>query len=711
LGKLSSEEQHTLQVAALLGREFEYEMLSAVVDLDEDRLISVLERADEAQLVEEVRSYTPGSSLSFTFTHALIHATLLSDLSTLRRQRVQRQVALKLEENFPERQQELAPLLGRYFAEAGEGERGVKYLLMTGDTARAVFAYDEAIEAYEHALLFLTELGDHEIAARTFMKLGLTYHNIFDFDASRKAYEQGFAQWQMASDREIVDSTPKAPAPHPFRGIFGIRPATLDPTHSFDAFSVWCINQLFSGLVQLTPEDELLPDIARSWEMLDEGRKYIFHLRDDVVWSDGEPLTAADFKSAWKRTLSPENDKGLPEILFDINNAKKYREGFLDDLEALGVNAVDDYTLEVDLEGPSNCFLQIMALGISKPVPRHIVQRFGDDWSDPETLVTNGPFRLKSLIDDKELIFERNDSYHGQFGGNIYRVDLIRTSDEEAIAMYERGELDIINPYSHLSIPEGTRMIQLHPDEYISMPAPSTYYLVFDAAKPPFDDVRVRQALVLAVDRPAAIDRMAQGIVFPATGGMVPTGIIGHVPGIALPYDPELARARLSEAGYPEGGGLSPMEVVALDSSLARELLDYFSAQWQEILGLTVSVQFRNYATYFEQIEITRPSMWMTGWTADYPDPDSFLRYDPWLQQSGWRNEQYESLIQEARRITNQESRMGLYQKAEQILVDEAPVVPIHYGRQQVLIKSWVPRMRASIITGNIPKDVIIEPH
>jgi oligopeptide transport system substrate-binding protein len=350
-------------------------------------------------------------------------------------------------------------------------------------------------------------------------------------------------------------------------------------------------------------------------------------------------------------------------------------------------------------------------LAISKPVPRHIVSRLGEDWAEPENIVTNGPFILKSLIDDKKLIFERNDSYHGQFGGNIYRVDLIRTSDEEAIEMYERGELDVINPYSHLSISEGTRMIQRHPNEYMSMPAPSTYYLVFDTTKPPFDDARVRQALVLAVDRPTAIDRLAQGIVFPATGGMVPTGIIGHVPGIALPYDPELARVRLSEAGFPGGSGVSPIEVVALESSLARELLVYFTAQWQEILGLHVSVQFRNYATYYKQIEITRPSMWMTGWTADYPDPDSFLRYDPWLSQCGWRNERYETLVQEARRVNNQESRMGLYREAEQILVDEAPVMPINYGRQQVLIKSWVPRMRASIITGNIPKDVIMEPH
>lgn len=711
LAKLSQEEQHTLQVAALLGREFEYGMLVKVSGVSEDALIGILEKAEGAQLVEEVRSSSPGASLSFTFTHALIHSTLLSDLSTLRRQRLQRQIALVIEENYPNRQEELAPLLGRYFAEAGDGEKGVKYLLKAGDSARAVFAYDEAIEAYEHALLFLTEMGDHARAARTLMKLGLTYHNIFDFKSSRKAYDQGFAQWQLAGDREVLAGRTMEPAPHPFRGIFGLPPDTLDPTHSFDAFSSWCINQLFSGLVQLTPEDELLPDVAQSWQVLDEGRKYIFHLRDDVIWSDGTPMTAADFEYAWKRTLDPKNSRGLPEILYDINNAKEYCEGILNDPGRLGVKAIDDHILEVDLEGPSNCFLQIMALAISKPVPRHVVDRYGDSWSNTDTLVTNGPFRLKSLVPEKELIFERSDTYHGHFGGNVSLVDLVRVPDEVAIEMFEQDQLDIIYPYSHLSLSEGTRMIQLHPDEYISLPAPSTYYLAFNSTKPPFNDARVRQALVLAVDRPSLIDKMTQGIVFPAVGGMVPPGIFGYAPGIALPYDPELAKLRLAEGGYPEGSGLPPIEMVALESSLAREIMQYFAAQWKEILGVHVSIIFGNYGKFFEYVELKHPSIWMMGWTADYPDPDSFLRYATWLANGGWRNERYESLVQEARRITDQESRMELYRQAEQILVEEAPVVPVNYGRQQMLIKAWMPGMRASMITGNILKDVIIEPH
>jgi oligopeptide transport system substrate-binding protein len=711
IGKLSSEEQHTLQLAALLGREFEYEMLDKVSDLDEDELIGTLEKAEEAQLIEEVQQTILVVSPSFAFTHALIHSTLLSDLSTLRRQRLQRQVAIALEENYPDRLEELAPLLGRYFAEAGDGEKGVKYLLLTGDAARVVFAYDEAIEAYEHALLFLVELGDHERAARTHMKLGLTYHNIFDFESSRKAYEQGFAQWQLAGGREATDDKSVEPAPHPFRGLFGGPPTSLDPSQSYDAFSGWCINQFFSGLVQLTAEDELLPDMAQSWEVLEEGRKYIFHLRDDVVWSDDTPVTAADFEYAWKRTLHPINEKGLFEILFDINNAKEYKEGLLDDPGAVGVKAVDEYTLVVDLESPSNCFLQILASPISKPVPSHVVGRLGESWSEPENIVTNGPFRLKSLIPKKELIFERYDAYHGRFGGNITLCELVNVSDQEAVEMYERDELDIIYPFAYQSISDGKRMIQLHPDEYISLPDPSTQYLAFDATKPPFDDPRVRQALVLATDRSTVINQIAQGITFPASGGMVPPGVVGHVPGIALPFDPELARARLAEGGYPEGSGLPTIEVSAVDYRFAREVIVHLAAQWEEILGLRLSIQYVDIEPLVEHLEATRPNMWMMGWSADYPDPDSFLRYATWLSHSGWHNEKYEILVQEARRITNQERRMGLYREAEEILANEAPIMPIMYGRQEVLIKPWLPGLPASVISGNILKDIIIEPH
>jgi ABC-type oligopeptide transport system substrate-binding subunit len=711
LSKLSTEEQLALQVAALMGREFEYEMLVGVSELEEDALIGILEKAEGAQLIEEVQLSVPGHSPRFAFTHALIHATLLSNLSTLRRQRLQRQVALSLEEKYPERREELAPMLGRYFSEAGDGEKGVKYLLMAGDSARTVFAYDEAVEAYEHALLFLKELGDHDRAARTSMKLGLTYHNIFDFDASRDAYAVGFAQWRLASDRAAIDRKTMEPAPHPYRAAITDQPATLDPSRSYDSYSNWVINQLFSGLLQLTAEDELIPDVATSWEVLDDGRRYVFHLRDDVQWSDGKPVTAADFEFSWKRALHPDIDRGLAEVLLDIKNAREFNKGLLDDSDVLGVKAVDEQTLVVDLEGPTSYFLQIMPLSISKPVPRHIVGRFGPDWSEPENIVTNGPFMIKSSSPGQMAVLERYEGYHGSFGGNLSQVKFIFVPDEEVIEMYERGELDVLYPYAQLSLSEANRLIHIHPDEYISNPAPSTFFLAFDTTRPPFDELKVRQALVLSMDRNALANQLPLGTDFPAGGGMVPPGVLGHVPGIALDRDPVLARQRLAEAGYPDGKGLLPIEGSTFNYSFSRKIIEYLADQWKTGLSLDLSVHYVDMGNFSDYINEERPNLWLHGWSADYPDPDSFLRYGSWLVQSGWRNERFETLIQEARRMTDQGQRMDLYRQAEQILVDEVPVVPMNYGRDHVLIKPWLPGLPTSIINGIILKDIIIEPH
>jgi len=435
LGKLSEGEQHTLQVAALLGREFEYPMLVAASGRDEEALIGALEGAERAQLIEEVGRTTLGAGPSFSFTHALIHSTLLANLSTLRRQRLQRQVALALENGFPGREKELAPLLGRYFAEAGEGDKAVDYLLSAGDSAREVFAYQETIQAYEQALLFLEERGDHEHTARTLMKLGLTYHNIFEFEAARKTYERGFAEWHKTAEAEALNKGPVAPAPHPFRMAADGDPKTLDPALYSDGWSGWYIVQLFSGLLQLTAGDELVPDVAQSWEVLDGGRTYVFHLRDDVSWSDGKPVTAADFEYAWKRALRPDNDLGLAEILFDIKGARAFKEGRLADPEGVAVRAVGNHSLILELESPSSYFLQLMALPVSMPVPRHIVERFGPAWTEPENIATNGPFILKSWIRGTSISFERYKDYHGRFKGNVSQVDIKIVPGEVALEL------------------------------------------------------------------------------------------------------------------------------------------------------------------------------------------------------------------------------------------------------------------------------------
>ncbi len=685
-------------------------MLAAISDLDEDALIDALERAENAQLIEELRRSTRVVSPTFNFTHALIHATLLSNLSTLRRQRLQKEVALDLEENLPDRCQELAPLLGRYFAEAGDGEKGVHYLLLAGDAAREVFAYQEAIEAYEHAQLLLSDLGDHERAARTLMKLGLTYHNIFAFDAARKAYERGFKEWHQVTEAASLADKTMTPAPHPFRVTAGNAPFHLDPAWTTEGFSGWFITQLFSGLLQFTAEDELVPDIAHSWELLDGGCRYIFHLRDDVRWSDGNPVTAADFEYSWKRTLHPDNDLGLVEILFDIQGARAYHTGENPEASSVGISAVDEQTLVVNLEGPSSYFLQLMAIFITRPVPSHRVQSLGPDWSKPENLVTNGPFLLKSITDES-IVLEKYGDYHVPFRGNVDQVQFTIVQESTVPEMYENDEIDIAYPYFSAPFQEALRLIQRHADEYISRPDPHTQYLAFDTTRSPLNDPRVRLAMVMAIDRKTLANRHTQGLDFPAVGGMVPPGVAGHAPGIALPYDPAAAREKLAQAGYPDGKGLPLLQGTCYAHGHSRHIADYLIAQWKSVLGIDVSFDYLKTFVQEEYYADKPPDFYLRGWSADYLDPDSFLRYSHWQPESGWVNEQFQTLVEGARRTADQGERLAMYRRAEQILVEEAPVIPINYGRLHILIKPWLNGLPASMITGNILKDIIIEPH
>jgi MarR-like DNA-binding transcriptional regulator SgrR of sgrS sRNA len=233
----------------------------------------------------------------YRFGHVLFQQYLYNGLSRGEQRLLHGQIAALLEELYAGRTDELAVQLARHYVEAGEGERAVDYLLQAGDQARDLYAHQEALDHYQRALKILKERKEHERAARTLMKLGLTYHTAFDFRRARQAYEEGFTLWQQAGEVEPAVSPP--PAPHALR-MYVLEPITLDPTLADDTGSGNVIGQLFSGLVELTPDMNVVPGVARSWEVSDGGRRYLFHLRDDVRWSDGTPVTAGDFEYAWK---------------------------------------------------------------------------------------------------------------------------------------------------------------------------------------------------------------------------------------------------------------------------------------------------------------------------------------------------------------------------------------------------------------------------
>jgi oligopeptide transport system substrate-binding protein len=714
VSKLPETTQETLRFAAILGREFEFDVLQAVGDLDEDALLDALEQAERAQIINEVRGTgrSKGSE-RFAFAHALIPATLVESVSGMRRRRLHRRAAQALERAHANRLDEIAPQLGRHYAEAEDAEKASDYLLKTGDQAYAVFAYPEAIDAYQQALTFLKEQDKHERAARTLMKLGLIYHATFDFQRSRQAYQEGFALWQRAGEAQ---STVLPPAPHAFRTNWS-DVVTLDPAMASEITSSLTIDQLFSGLVELNAELEIVPDVARSWEMLDNGQKYIFHLRNDVHWSDGALVTAKDFESAWKRVLNPATHSPNADLLCDIKGAQAFHAGEVLTPDQVGVRAIDAHTLIVELEGPTGYFLYLLALSATYPVPQHVVEAHGADWTKVENIVTNGPFRLEAWQPDQSMSLSHNPDYRGRFSGNVQRVELSFSVDSPTrLKMYEADQLDTCNP----APAEMDRARRRHVGEYVSGPMPETAYLGFDLSRPPFNDPRVRQAFAHVVDRETLAEVGMRGFVSPATGGFVPLGMPGHSPGIGLPLDLERARRLLAEAGYPEGRGFpvvtaltprnSPL-ATALASSGTDPILQYLQTQWRESLRIEIVWESIEWATYFNRLREALPHLFCVGWVADYPDPDNFLRvalaqYCP----LAW-NETYTRLIEIARRVTDQTKRMKLYQEADKILIEEAAIMPLAYGKFSGLVKPWVSRFPVSPFKWFFFKDVVIEPH
>ena len=714
LDRLPVEERTILQQASVVGRLFWDRPVVRISEsvsegIEETEILDTLStlRAKEMVFQRETSAFT--GAQEYIFKHNMLREAAYESVLKRLRRVYHGLVADWLMEQGGERVGEHTALIADHLELAGRAAEAGEYLNEAGDRARGLYAHQEAIGAYERVLALLKEEGDYERAARTLMKLGLTYHTAFDFQRSRQAYDEGFVMWQRVGERKPAVPPP---VPHALR-VLSPDPPGLDPTMAGDVVSATVIQQLFSGLAELTPDLDVVPDVAQSWEVLEGGRKYVLHLRHDVRWTDGVPVTANDFEYAWKRVLDPATGSPNAKLLYDVEGAKAFHRGEVSDPESVGVCALDDVTLVVQLEGPTGYFLQLVAHDGTFPVPRHVVEAHGEAWAERGNIVTNGPFILKAWQRGQSMVFSRNPKHHGRFRGNVQRVELlpllpIQAEWSAALEVYEADGLDILN-ITWSPPAEKDRARQQHTGEYVSAPWLQTLYVGFDVTRSPFDDVRVRRAFVMATDRETLAEVVMMGYMSPALGGFVPPGMPGHSPGIALPYDPERARQLLAEAGYPGGRGFP---VVDLPAPLVPEAMsEYMEAQWRENLGIGINWEVMEWAMFLDRIARDPPHIFGTGWSADYPDPDSFLRVAlPWMSR-GWRNEPYEGLVEEARRVMDQGERMKLYRQADRILVEEALVMPLAYWRWHLLVKPWVSRYPMSPIGYWFWKDVIIEPH
>jgi ABC-type oligopeptide transport system substrate-binding subunit/class 3 adenylate cyclase len=710
LDSLPRKEKELLQRAAVVGRLF-WDTAVAELEATEgsglsvEEIGSLLDAACDRELIFRRERSAFAGAKEYIFKHTLLREVTYKTVLLNLRRVYHGQAARWLERSAGKRIGEYLGLVAGHYELAGEAEKAVEYLLQAGDKARLAYACQEASGYYNRALPLLEEQGKLDQMARTLMKLGLTYDLSFDFQASRQAYEWGFALWQRAGEIEPAMAPP--PAPHALR-VPRLDPPTLDPTIAAGTTSGAVISPLFSGLVELSPEMSAVPEVAQSWEVLEGGCKYIFHLREDVRWTDGTPVTAGDFEYAWKRVLDPATASPVANLLYDIKGAPAFHQAKAGRGD-VGVRAVDELTLVVELEEPTGHFLSLLAHRATYPVPRHAVEAHGEAWTDVGNIVTNGPFRLEAWQRGRSMVMERNPAYHGRFEGNVQRVELSLFSSKEwptVLAKYEADGLDVLDL---LDLPplDRDRARRRYAGEHLSAPLLSTLYVVFNVSRPPFDDARVRRAFALAIDKEWLADAVWTSYYTPATGGFVPVGMPGHSKGIGLPNDPEQARRLLAEAGYPGGRGFP-----TLDALMALHRVgEYLQAQWRENLGVDVAWDTMEVGAFLDRLEEDPPHLLLFAWGADYPDPDNFLRVCPARSRARWRNEAYERLVEEAWHITDQEERLPMYQQADRILVKESAIMPLLYQRLHLLVKPWVSKYPTSAIRAQFWKDVIIEPH
>lgn len=710
IDRLAEDTRRVLQLAAVIGRIFPARLLAAISDMDKD-----LERhLDTLQRLELIRERSRTPEIEYIFKHALIQETAYHSLLLQRRREIHRRIGECIEELFAGRLEEHYGLLAHHYSMAEEHERALHYLLAAGDQARLAYALEEALDFYRRAMARQRIIGDEEGLARTLLKQGLVYQLRFDCEQARSSFEESFALWQRI---EAGHSPRPAQVLYPLRTLLGSDPRTLDPALAAESVSISVLHQLFEGLVQFDAELNAMPAVARSWDILDGGARYIFHLRPDACWSDGSPLTAHDFVYAWRRNLDPATGSDYAILLYDVCGARARHQGQENDPERLGVHALDDHTLEVQLEEPRSSFLSVLASPLAYPLPRAAFQAYGKDWATVEHFLCNGPFRPSEWSPGCFLKLVRNPYYHGHFPGNVEEIHFTILGETAAgLELYRSDQLDVgcvSNPMldiRHSSEIDLGQIRSSYPHQLHSRVFLDTYYLGFIIDGPPFDDARVRRALAHALDRKRLVER-AGGTVLPAWGGFVPPGIAGHSPAIGLRYDPELARRLLAEAGYPGGRGFPPL--VLLTATAIGQSQEDLCAQWYETLGVSIRIELVDLGTFVERMAHDPPRLYTVGWLADYPDADSFLRiaYGVGMVGRGWTEARYLELINQVPRLTDRREHMEAYRQADRILVEEAVIVPLWYDQIHLLVKPWVRGLRLSPLGLVRYKEVTLDPH
>lgn len=479
----------------------------------------------------------------------------------------------------------------------------------------------------------------------------------------------------------------------------GADPKTIDPQLNSAVDGSTIIHNAFEGLMREDENSKIVPGTAEKYEVSDDGTVYTFHLRKDAKWSDGKPVVAGDFEYAWKRALNPKVAAEYAYQLFYIKNGAAYYNqekvgGKVATAEDVGVKVIDDNTLEVTLEAPVPYFLSLAAFPTYFPVRKDIIEGNEEKWTlKPDTYISNGPFKMSEWKEKESITFVKNENYWDAKNVKLETLEVKLIDDQITyLNAFKSGEIDVIESPPQAEIPtlldEGTAKIY---------PYLGTYFYVINVSDKAKDvdpkaaealsNPKFRKALSLAIDRQLIVDKVAQGGQAPATS-YVPAGILDSI-GKEFQKDYsskganiEEAKKLLEEAGYPNGEGAPTITFTFNTDQGHQNIAQAVQDMWKTNLGINVELKNEEWAVFQDTRNNFQYSMARHGWIADYNDPMTFL--DMWTtgngqNNAGYSNKEYDKLIAQAKVELDDAKRTELLHKAEDILMDESPIIPLYY--------------------------------
>ncbi|MBN1642270.1 MAG: peptide ABC transporter substrate-binding protein [Anaerolineae bacterium] len=540
-------------------------------------------------------------------------------------------------------------------------------------------------------------------------------------------------------ETQIVEVTPTpmpSDKPVTLHVNLGTEPPQVDPALSTDTTSVQVDEQLFLGLTDFDDvTGDVIPELATDWSVSEDGLVWTFTMRDDVPWvyhnpatgettivtdDEGNPMmvTAHDVEYAVKRTLNPETGSDYAYVLYIIEGAMAVNTGEEEDLDTIGVEAIDDYTVAFTLRQPAGYFPGIASMWVARPVPAATIEEYGARWVEPGLIVTNGPYVLNEWKHHDSMVFIKNPFYYDADSVQIGRIEAVMVVESStAFAMYENNELDTTGP--PLEEMDRVKSDPVLSAELVIQPDLCTYYYGFTNNKPPFDDPLVRKAFAAAIDRVSLVENVTKGGQLPANT-FAPFGIFGNAasdPEIA-PWllDPEMgaqmAKDWLAEAGYPNGEGFPVVTLMHNTSEGHRAIAEAIQAMWRTTLNVEVEVVNQEWGVYLSTLDKTTPladmpHVWRLGWCADYADQNNWV-HEVFNNTEGSNDLrrgclddvcteveelEFDRLTKAAGAEQDPEVRKEMYREAERLLVEEeAAYAPIYYYTTVAVTKPWLTR-------------------